>query len=299
MDAFDKFWLAIKRFFFPSMLVLVGLFLIIKGVSVDAKTGLSQTSFFLYGGLASLVLGLVALILIVGQKIPTFVVAGLSILLLGGSGLFAYFNWQSIKTEMQYREDVANSKDLIKQGLVDIQKLQEEYEKNYNKFAVSFDSLIYFGKYDSTRVLVKAKGDIPTRPMTSDEIKHLDFNAIRDPKRAEIISEDDALELGKAGFFEFIREYDKLPVGDYLFSKKKQKVNRRYAFTIDSISVMRTIDGSKRNFELQTKYLEADSTHAVKVVAKPPYGPLKGELFKEKDLLFIGDLNSKNMKSSW
>lgn len=317
MDAFDKFWLAVRQYFFPILLILAGLIFILSGVSVDKATGLTQTNYFLFGGVAVFILGVVSLAFVASQKIPTFLILGVSVLLLVGVYFFTSFNVNSIKSRIKYENDVKASRELAKQGLVDIQKLQEEYDKNYRKFANSLDSLIYFAKNDSTSVLIRAEGDIPTRPMTIEEIKFLGFNAIKEPRRAEVISEEDALALGKGGFINFIREYKKVPVGDYLFSEEKQaKNNREYPFDVNRLKECRTLEGfPAQEFVLESYDPNAGDTTAtepkegenpeeetvkqihVKISAYPPYGPQVP--VDIKDTLSVGSLSERKMNTNW
>ncbi len=287
MDAFDKFWFQVRRFFFPVLLIVAGLVFVAKGLGVDKATGLSQSPAFLYGGVAVLILGGVGLAFVAMKKIPTALLLGLSVLLLGGTYLFVSFNYNSINDQIIYENEVEESENLAKQGLMDIQKLQEAYERKYQKFAASFDSLVYFAKYDSISVLTKAEGDVPTRPMTMDEAKQL---GLRNPK--EVMNEEDAIALGI-----IIREYNKVPVAEYLFSEEKLKKDiRAYDFNIDKLADLRTIDSTAKSFNLQVAEIDS-AVWGVKISAVPPYGPQKE--MDIKDTLHIGSLTETKMNQSW
>lgn len=292
MDAFDQFWLAVRRFFFPGLLILIGLSSVITAISVDPASGLTQSNYFLFGGLALFILGIVILFFVLQKKLPIGLMIGLSGVLIVCAIFFSIFNYNSIINEVNRLAAVENSIKLAQQGLTDIQKLQEAHEREYRGYATSIDSLKYFAKFDSISVLTRAEGDIPSRNMRPDEIKKLGFSAIRDPKRAEVISEDDAIALEL-----IIREYEKVPVASYIFGEDKIKAgSRAYAFDIETIEKQRTITDSLADFTFITN--EYDSAQfGVKVYATPPYGPQRA--WEGNDTLSIGDLNSLKMNSSW
>jgi Ca2+/Na+ antiporter len=288
MDSFDNIWFGIRRYFFSGLLILAGLIFIIQGVSTDEATSLSQSKLFLYGGISSLALGALSLYFLMVERIPKAFIIGLSVILLGGVVLFSILNYHAINDEIVYQNEVGESKELAKQGLVDIQKIQDAYDKKYQNFATSFDSLIYFAKTDSISVLIEATGEIPTRRMSMEEAKKL---GLRDPK--EVISEDDAIKLEL-----IIRRYEKVPVAKYLFSAEKTKNDfRKYDFDIDKLAQLRTIDNSSTEFVLRSAEIDS-AVYGVEIVAVPPYGPQRAEDI-QGDTLKLGSLTDRKMNTNW
>lgn len=288
MDGLDNIWFGIRKYFFSGLLILAGLIFVVKGLSVDEATDMSQTKLFLYGGAASLILGVLSLYFLIAERIPKAVILGLSAVLLAGVVYFAYLNFKSIDDEIVYLKEVDESKALAKQGLLDIQKIQDAYDKKYNNFATSFDSLVHFAKTDSISVLVEATGEIPTRRMTMDEARQLGY---RDPK--EVISEDEAIKLGL-----IVRRYEKVPVAKYLFSEEKTKNDfREYDFDIDKLSKLRTIDNSDKEFVLRSAEIDS-AVYGVEIVAMPPYGPQREEDI-QGDTLKLGSLTDRKMNTNW
>lgn len=299
MDAFDKFWFFVKRFFFPGFLILAGLWLIILAVGQqaaskimvaageDPSNTLTQTTYFLYGAITLLIVGVISLYFILQKKIPSVIVFGLAGVALLAAVYLTIFNWNSIEERIIYEAQWAESENLAKQGLEDIQKLQEAHKKNYGGFAPTFDSLITFAQTDSISVLVKAEGDLPSRKMTLDEAKKLGY---RFPP--EIWTEEDAIKLGL-----IIREYDKVPVSEYLFSKEKlEKESRLYPFDLMSIAQQRTIDSTKKTFVIETSEIDS-TTLGVRILAVPPYGPqVPNDI---EDTLQIGSLTELKMNTNW
>ena len=288
MDIFDEFWLFVRKYLFSILLILAGISCLIVGASSNGGTDLAQSAYFIYGSIGLFVLGFVSLFFILQQKISRGITAGLSILFIAGSFFYLFLNFKTVEDRIIYLAEVEESQDLAKQGLKDIQKLQEAYDRKYRKFAGSFSELIQFAKNDSIKVLVKAEGDLPSRKMTVEEGKSLGYQY---PK--EVWTEVDALKLGL-----IVRDYAKIPVSKDLFSAEEQeKQNRIYPFDIDKLTVQRTIenDTSKKIFRLDTKLV--DSTLHVEILSIPPYGPQFDyditEVFK------LGGLDDKSMKSNW
>ena len=299
MDAFEKFWFFVKRFFFPIVLMLTGIWLIIVGISQQAKSSvevalgedpsntLTQTTYFMYGAIALLVVGIISLYFILQKKLPATIVFGLAAVAAIGVFLLGKFNWNSVEERIIYLDQVDKSKELAKLGLEDIQKLQEAHKKNYDGYAPSFDSLVKFAKTDSISILTKAVDDLPSTKMTMDQARQLGYKF---PK--EIWTEEDALKLGL-----IVREYDKVPVAEHLFSKEKiDKEDRLYPFDLAKIEVQRTIDSTEKKFIIQTNEIDTTSV-GVRVLAMPPYGPQVPN--DVEDTLQIGSLTEVKMNSNW
>ena len=260
----------------------------IVGASSNGGTDLTQSAYFIYGSIGLFILGFVSLFFILQQKISRGITAGLSLIFIAGSFFYLFLNFKTVEDRIIYLAEVEESQDLAKQGLKDIQKLQEAYDRKYRKFAGSFTELIQFAKNDSIKVLVKAEGDLPSRKMTVEEGRSLGY---RYPK--EVWTESDALKLGL-----IVRDYAKIPVSQDLFSEEEQeKQNRIYPFDIEKLTVQRTIknDTAKKTFVMETKLV--DSTLHVEISSIPPYGPQFD--YDVTEVFKLGGLEEKSMKSNW
>jgi hypothetical protein len=288
MDIFDEFWLFVRKYLFSILLILAGISCLIVGASSNGGTDLTQSAYFIYGSIGLFILGFVSLFFILQQKISRGITAGLSLIFIAGSFFYLFLNFKTVEDRIIYLAEVEESQDLAKQGLKDIQKLQEAYDRKYRKFAGSFTELIQFAKNDSIKVLVKAEGDLPSRKMTVEEGRSLGY---RYPK--EVWTEADALKLGL-----IVRDYAKIPVSQDLFSEEEQeKQNRIYPFDIDKLTVQRTIknDTAKKTFVMETKLV--DSTLHVEISSIPPYGPQFD--YDVTEVFKLGGLEEKSMKSNW
>lgn len=288
MDIFDEFWLFVRKYLFSILLILAGISCLIVGASSNEGTDLTQSAYFIYGSIGLFILGFVSLFFILQQKISRGITAGLSLIFIAGSFFYLFLNFKTVEDRIIYLAEVEESQELAKQGLKDIQKLQEAYDRKYRKFAGSFTELIQFAKNDSIKVLVKAEGDLPSRKMTVEEGRSLGY---RYPK--EVWTEADALKLGL-----IVRDYAKIQVSQDLFSEKEQeKQNRIYPFDIDKLTVQRTIknDTAKKTFVMETKLV--DSTLHVEISSIPPYGPQFD--YDVTEVFKLGGLEEKSMKSNW
>jgi Ca2+/Na+ antiporter len=290
MDIFDEFWLFVRKYLFSILLILAGITCLIVGVTTNANADLAQSSYFVYGAIGLFLLGAMSLFFILQQKISRTITAIFSLLFVCSASLYLWLNIKTVKEEIVYQKEVKESITLAKQGLKDIQKLQDAYEKKYKKHAVNFDQLIEFAETDSITVLISAKGDLPTRKMTVEEGKQL---GLRYP--AEVWTEDFALRLNLPNF---VREYAKIPVAVDLF-EEKEKESREYPFSIEQLKVQRTIetDSTYKEFKFNNLYNPKDSTTLVIITSIPPYGPQKD--YDVKEVYQIGSHAEKTMKTNW
>ena len=53
-----------KKYLFPALVIITGLYLVFMGIIPDSETGISQNSSFLIGGLTILVLGILILLFV-------------------------------------------------------------------------------------------------------------------------------------------------------------------------------------------------------------------------------------------
>ncbi len=285
MDYFEKFWLFVRKYLFSILLIIAGITFLIVGMSKGgSQANLAQSSNFTFAAIVLLFLGAVSLYFIMEKKIGKAITLISSLVFLGGAALFIGLNIGTVKKTVIQLAEIEEAEDLAKQGLSDIQKLQDAYERKNKKLAVSFEELTNFAKTDSIKVLDSADGDIPSRRMTVQEGRQL---GLRYP--AAVISEEQAIKLGL-----ITRIYKKVPVADYIFSEEKDD-NRLYNFELDKLSQMRQIDSTTKAFAVKT--IAADSAFNVLFQAIPPYGPQ--DPANIKDTFQIGSLEEANTKSNW
>jgi len=138
-------------YLFPVLLVAMGVLLL-------AVSG-GQTTLFLLAGIGILMVGVLSALYVKGlisrqlQMIVTVIVAA-------GASYFAYADYAVIQDKLAYHEKEIRVKTAVVQRLKDIRKAQIAYNKEFGKYAASFDSLIYFLK-NGEMSLVKRLGSLP------------------------------------------------------------------------------------------------------------------------------------------
>ena len=158
----EKFGLIAKKFLFPIIIIVAGLLIVIKGASADAETNIMQTSGFLYGGLAILLMGVITLLYIL-EIINRIVHLVLMVILFCstlGLGVMTINSVNDTIAEMDLKEKTDN---FIKQGLSDIRDIQVEYKKKYGVYTSSFSVLKNFLLKDSIMDILRndySLGDI-------------------------------------------------------------------------------------------------------------------------------------------
>ncbi|MDG1176265.1 MAG: hypothetical protein P8N07_10785 [Flavobacteriales bacterium] len=285
MDYFEKFWLLVRKYLFSILLIIAGITFLIVGMSKGgSQANLAQSSNFTFAAIILLFLGAISLYFIMEKKIGKAITLISSLIFLLGAVIFIYLNISTVQNTVIQLRKIEESENLAKQGLSDIQKLQDAYERKNRKLATSFEELTTFAKSDSIKVLDKAIGDIPSRRMTVAEGRQLGYKY---PKA--VISEEEAIKLGL-----ITRIYKMVPVADYTFSKEKDD-KRLYDFELDKLNQMRQLDNTTKDFTV--KAVAADSAFNVLFQAIPPYGPQ--DPANIKDTFQIGSLIEVNTKSNW
>lgn len=283
MDSFEKFWLFVRKYLFSILLVLAGITFLFIGISKGgSQANLAQSSNFILASIILLVLGAISLYFIMEKRIGKTITIISSILFLIGAYVFIQLNISTVKNTVIQLREIDEAETLAKQGLSDIQSLQDAYERKNRKLATSFEELLSFAQSDSIKVLDRAEGDIPSRRMTVEEGRKLGYKY-----PPAVISEEDAIKLGL-----IIRIYKNVPVADYIFGKEE---NRVYNFELDKLNKMRLLDNTTRDFVVKTA--KVDTVVNVLFQAIPPYGPQ--DPANIKDTFQVGSLIEANTKSNW
>jgi hypothetical protein len=125
----------IGKYFFPALLVLIGLLMLI--------TGMQQNWLFKLGGAAIALVGIVAILNIAGVISKTVSTLLMVVMILGSAGL-AYLNYQSIDDELVFLK----KKDLVAshviQRLKDIRTAELAYKDANGRFTGNWDTLSSF-----------------------------------------------------------------------------------------------------------------------------------------------------------
>lgn len=185
-----------KKYLFPILVIITGLYLVIMGAVPDSQTGISQNSSFLYGGLTILALGVLILLFVMdiikNRKIQIILYAALlaplCIVLI--NSLYSSVNETIVQIETKKHKDV-----YIKQALNDIKDIELEYRKKYGWYTNDFNELKRFLLIDSV-YSIDTEGDIPDYAITQEHQAILGYNSVDNYIEIESYDEEEAIKCG-------------------------------------------------------------------------------------------------------
>lgn len=309
MDGFDNILQKLGKYFFPTLTLVFGGWMLAKGLSKDAATGVEQTSSYVYAGLFVVVMSLLMFLFIAGilkRKMALL----LAPILIGLCAWFIYMNYVSIKDRMDKMTEVEQYRDYVKQGLLDIRDIEVEFQNKYQRYSSDAVELQAFLTKDFVEVVLKDDKATPDRKMTDEEAVQLgyDKSTVEGERAAESINEAEAVALG-------LRQFDtvQVPVMDYIFNGAEVKVTRDGKPDVEVIRPVSNPEHRAYEFDVnklwkktmgdQAEYFMAvddigDTLNArpVFVIRDPsPYDPLDEKL----DTLVVGSLKKHNIEGNW
>ena len=291
MDTLRNLGLFFNRYLAQIIVILLGILIVKVGTEVDVlPTGeeLRQNKFFLYGGIALIVAGTISILYVadiinrIAHMTLLFAVLPVSII------LFAYMDYRSIKSEIEFQNLVKLHRTEAIQRLKDLRDAQVEYKTVHNRYAATFDSLRIFVK-EGKSPIVSRKGDVP-QTLSPEQYKALGY---KDPPKT-MISETEAWKLAQMGLLDgFERDTTYITVMDKLFSSDKSKIARdsRYPFNPDSLEIV-PVTGGKMEFIMETGFVDKDGVKMPVLFIKEP-NPLT------KDTLMVGSLTDVTTNGNW
>ncbi|MEQ9188463.1 MAG: hypothetical protein RLP15_12060 [Cryomorphaceae bacterium] len=153
----------IKKFIFPSTVVVLGIIMVIYSNATE------QNGAFILGSFAILLAGLVSLVAAMVElstKLRTGISIGLAVLVTG----LAYADYMSIKVPIEFQEEKERRYAHVIQRLKDIRTAELAYKAIYQKYIGNTDSLVNFIKNDSIP-FIKAIGEVPDTMSLEQAIK--------------------------------------------------------------------------------------------------------------------------------
>ena len=263
----------IDRYLLSAFFVIAGMALLIFGSA--------QNSLFLYGGLASLVAGILSILYVLGMINKATNIA-LAVLLFGGSCAFAFMDYTSISSEIELREEVTRRNTAVKQRLIDIRTAQIAHKKRFGAYAKDFDKLGEFIKNDSV-MIVYAEGQIPEAPT----------QAMADTLGVELytlieggVSEEQAFRLAlNDSNYTYIRDTTWVSAENKIFPQDSLTLSKRvHPYDFDSIAY---IPFTGKKFKMETDFIEKAGGRRVPVILVEdiaPYSPrFKAYMFGSLD----------------
>ncbi len=275
----------IDKYVIPFLLFVSGILTLI--------VGMDQLFLFTLGGIGLISAGILSGLYSAGL-ISKMVNVILLLLLLGGSGAYAYYDYHSIASVLKFKEKVAVYKAAVTQRLKDIRDAQKGFELSYGRYASDLDSLIHFVKYDSI-MLVKSEGNIPDQvnQMYADSLGTELYDLIVNGMTVE-----QTLALSKmqvAPPIHFIRDTFFVAAREHVFHEGDSawEAKRTYPFHLDSIKTVPYSRG-KLTFLLETGFIPRKNTRLPVFLATDP-----APVDPKKDAWSIGSMDEPKTNGNW
>ena len=192
------------------------------GILLLAVSG-GQTGLFQAAGLGILIVGILSALYVKGV-ISRQIQMVITILVAVGAIAFAYYDWAVIDEQLTYYEQEKKVKTAVVQRLKDIRKAQIAYNKEYGKYAASFDSLLYFLK-NGELSLVKRLGSLPDSLPTEEMA--MEAGIIQ--AMPEGMTDEQVLASGL-----IVRDTIQVGVLDFVFNDD-DRAKRKTTFYVDSL----------------------------------------------------------------
>jgi len=324
MDSYDKLTQGVSKYIVPCIFFVVGIILLITGLTTNEETKVVQSNWFVYAGLVLTLMGFLMGMHIAGvfkKKVALVLVP----VLIGLCIWFSYMNYASVKARIDLGNRFDLYEDNVKQALLDIKDIEVAYKKSYYKYTDNPDELLSYLHNGQVR-FVTSKCDerqAPGRRLTFAEADSLGYDPNSDIGNSQMESFDDA-EATKLGLI--TKDTILIPVLDYVFGTKDENgeygtpfhicdcndsvtgeflynvtvapmsnpAKRRYNFDMDSLWVKRgKFEGS---FILKAGDIgdTALSRPVFKVYDATPFDP-----FTNRDTLIVGSLKKQNTEGNW
>lgn len=286
MSSFDKIddvFYYIKRYLLPVVFFVIGLYLLKIGLTtnvLELNNGdvfvYKQDSKFLVAAALFLSVSIIWALYLFDLIKPLVGYIVMAIMLIG-SATVLYFDYQTVKEEVVFKENYEKRDIEIQTRMMDIKAAEVAYREVNGSYTDSFDDLIAFIKEGKKMTITKI-GTQPDRNITPEERdliygdkRPIDFK----------MTEEEAYALSKsanppADVVGFIRDTNYIPVMDALFNskryiKERRKLGGEFEFDIDSLQYvpysrdLATIDtASIQKGDLTVPTLLIKMTHPMK-----------------------------------
>ncbi|MEX2595883.1 MAG: hypothetical protein WEC59_03055 [Salibacteraceae bacterium] len=225
-----------KKFLFPAVLTIIGIFLIIYGYATE------QNGAFLFGAFGVFLAGAISVVSTVVQLSKTIrlgIIAVLVILV----GSLAYADYVSIKVPIEFQKEKKRRYVHVVQRLKDIRTAEIGYKAKYQKYTSNLDSLVHFVKHDSI-AFIKAFGNVP-----------------------DTMTQEEAIKKGIV-----TRDTNYVAVKDSLFGGKAA-LNRVHKFHPDSMIYVPFSGGAKFDLEAGTVERSGVDVQVFQATDSKPFDP--------------------------
>lgn len=261
---------SIGKYLFPIILIFIGLVLLLFSSG--------QNTWFLLGGAGILIVGILGILYIKGL-ISGVVSAILTVVVAIGAVVFGYMDYRVIDNKLQYEKKRARIGEAVIQRLKDIREAQVAYEKEYEKYAPSFDSLIHFLKNEKITI-IKRLGSLPDTVATDEQAMELGLIT----PMPEGMTDQEAIAQGL-----IVRDTLEVDVKGYVFDEDYMKKHKTKLY-IDSLPY---VPFSDDKFKMQTDFIDAGGVRTPVFLVEVP------EPFDPRDKYQVGSLTKASTSGNW
>lgn len=264
----EKIGNILNKYFVPGLLAAVGLVLLIFSAG--------QTIGFKLGSIAILVVGVLGTLYVKG-KVPAKYQAVVVVFVALASLYFAYMDYDVINSKMLREKKIEKVNTHVQQRLKDIRKAQIAYNREYNKYTDSFDTLLNFLK-EGELTLIQKYGSLPDSVPTEEMARELGLIQ----SMPEGMTESEVVDSGI-----IVRDTVQVPVLGYVFNDSDRKT-RKTKFYVDSLPYVPFAD---HKFEMATAEIDAGGVQqqTFQVIDPKPFE------FQHK----IGSLTEASTSGNW
>lgn len=242
------------KFLFPGFLLALGLFLVIFALAGD------QNGKFIFGGLAVLLIGGIAMAYTLGVITKQLQTILTLVMVVGGVAL-GFYDYRSIKDDIDFQNRKKEVYEQVIQRLKDVREAQLAHKKLNGTYANTFDSLLTFLK-EGKMPIIKAIGSVP-----------------------DTLTESEALEMGI-----IVRDTIYEPVMNRVFLSEEAQKERKFEFQIDSLRYA-PISGAELYMKVDAI---ASGGQQVPVFLLKDMKP-----FDISDTLMVGSLTEASTNGNW
>lgn len=289
-----------KKYSVPAMFSIMGLLIIIIGISKDQDAMFMAASILMFGAAA------ISMLYSTG-KLTTKLTYIIGIV----SGIAAAFtiwmSYVSVTSTMRYNENYKQCRTLAIQNLQDIRLVQKKHKEKYGNYIGDWDKFVDFVKNGYINQTI-SKGSVPDTFPTREEYTYLGHKQSDAINNKLTVMEAHLLSKWKEGpryermFSSFVRDTQDVSVIKALFSSDSYKRSREIAgfhnFSADSLPYI-PFTGAREMWSLEVK----DSVQmgdlyvpAIHVEGTIPFAKMQG---KSNEKLSFGTLTSGDDTGSW
>lgn len=294
----------INKFAIPGLLLVLGLFMLITGLSND------QGPMFMLASGMMLLAGILSLMYSTGK-----LKSGASLGIGGITGVAAlvtlFLSFRSCKDTQVHDNNYAHCKSLAIQNLQDIREVQKIYKEQNGKFAGTWEE---FEKFlaNGTVIYVRSVGTVPARPVSTEERDYLvQFGLYKKGQAIDYnMTEKDAYFLAKrenvaADLKGFERDTQNVSLLKTRFTENRayhenRAVNGFPAFSVDSLKFIPYTNAKEKwLLEVQDSVKFGDAMiPTIKVSGFIPFSEIQGK-DDDKEEISFGNLLTNSLAGSW